>query len=328
MAVNNSQFDEIMRDYERQRRIDRDQDEACKEEVYSSIPKLHEIDDLISKISLEAVSKSLGGDMTAVALSKSKINTLIEEKYKLIEAKGYDRSYLEPHFKCKECKDTGYIGQSPCHCLKQKILDITFSQSELEANIRDCKFDRFSLDYYSDTKIDPASNKSERDRAKEALDTAKRFVSAFKNNITPNSLLFYGDTGTGKTFLSNCIANELLYSGISVIYFSATKLFDTLREQKFGEYTHSAEYDKIFSTDVLIIDDLGTEGKTTDFIQSQLFFVINERLLRNKPMIISTNLNVLDLKALYSERTTSRIYSHFDLLKFCGDDIRIRMKIK
>jgi DNA replication protein DnaC len=327
MAVNNSQYDEIMREYERQRRANRDLDEKCRQEVYTAIPSLKEIDDEISKTSLDAFSKSLDGDDSALEKAKENINNLVEKKYKLIEAKGFDQSFLDPHYNCRDCQDTGYIDNKPCHCLKQRILDITFSQSELEENVRDCKFDDFSLDYYSETKVDPASNKSERLGAFEALKASKQFVSDFKKGITPSSLLFFGDTGTGKTFLSNCIANELLCNGISVIYFSATKLFDSLREQKFSD-SHSKEYDKIFNSDVLIIDDLGTEGKTTDFIQSQLFFVINERLLRNRPMIISTNLNVLDLKTLYSERITSRIYSNFYLLKFCGDDIRIRKKIK
>lgn len=325
MGISNEQYSEIMRDYERTQRYNRDLDLANRDEVYSAIPELSEIDNAISDISTSAVIKSLNSTYD-IHEANDRIQKLIQKKKDLIISHGFPADYLEPHFSCPDCKDTGYIDREPCHCLKQKIIDITFNQFSLTEHIGACDFKNFSLDYYSATVIDPGSQKSELELAKNAFRTSKKFVSDMLNGDTPNSILFYGNVGTGKTFLSNCIAKELLANGHSVIYFSATKLFDTLRESRFARDNAKSDYNKIFNSDVLIIDDLGTEN-LTDFNLSQFFYCLNERLLKNKPMIISTNLNVIELKEHYSERISSRIYSNFNLLKFCGDDIRLRQKI-
>ncbi len=325
MGISNQMYDEIMRSYERQRRINRELDLSCHDEVYKAIPELTEIDNEISKISLLSVTNSLEGDYN-LDEANDKIKKLIAKKRSLISSSRFPSDYLKPHFSCPDCKDTGYIDRKPCHCLKQKMIEVAFNQSELQSNIRYCDFSNFSLDYYSAEKIDPVSRKSELELAKNALSISKEFVETFKSGKVPNSILFYGNVGTGKTFLSNCIAKELLSCGHSVIYFSATQLFDTLRNSRFSNGKENNDYEKIFSSDVLIIDDLGTEN-STEFTLSQLFSCINQRMIFNKPMIISTNLNILDLKANYTERLSSRIYSSFSLVKFCGEDIRLRRKI-
>ena len=139
----------------------------------------------------------------------------------------------------------------------------------------------------------------------------------------PKNLLFYGDTGVGKTFLSNCVAKELLDQGYSVIYFTAFQFFDILSKGVFQKDTDAiAAHQNIYDCDLLIIDDLGTEFANA-FTSSQLFLCVNERILRNKSTIISTNLNMSDLAEMYSERVPSRITSNYTVIKLFGDDIRI-----
>ena len=151
-------------------------------------------------------------------------------------------------------------------------------------------------------------------------------IAHFDNK--PKNLFLYGNTGVGKTFLSNCVAKELLERGYSVIYFTAFQLFDILSKGIFDRDADAiAAHQNIFECDLLIIDDLGTEFSNS-FTTSQLFLCINERLLRQKSTIISTNLNLNQMIDMYSERTWSRISSNYSLIKLFGDDIRIQKKLR
>ena len=88
-----------------------------------------------------------------------------------------------------------------------------------------------------------------------------------------------------------------------------------------------AAHQNIFECDLLIIDDLGTELPNS-FTVSQLFLCLNERMLRKKSTIISTNLTINQVAEIYSERTFSRISSSYIMLKLFGDDIRIQKKLR
>lgn len=150
-----------------------------------------------------------------------------------------------------------------------------------------------------------------------------QFVQNFKQDY--HNLFFYGTVGTGKSFLSGCIASELLQTGHSVIYFSASGLFDTLARYAFDSRAKEALsgfYEDLYNCDLLIIDDLGTE-MTNTFVASQLFSCLNERHLRKNATIISTNLSLEELRDRYSDRVFSRITSHYDLCKLTGPDIRM-----
>ena len=152
------------------------------------------------------------------------------------------------------------------------------------------------------------------------------FASSFGSS--GRSLFFYGTVGTGKTFLSNCIAREVIESGHSVIYFSASMLFDMLSRNAFDikrQDNLDYLYNDLYNCDLLVIDDLGTE-QSTPFTLSHLFTVLNERISRKKSMIISTNLSLPELKERYQDRIFSRITSSFDFCKLTGPDIRMCRK--
>ena len=186
-------------------------------------------------------------------------------------------------------------------------------------------FSTLSYDYYSDEQKNPSTGLSALATAKLALTNCHDLIDNFENK--PKNIFFYGNTGVGKTFLSNCIAKELLDAGYSVIYFTAFQLFDILSK---GVYEKDADaiatHQNIFDCDLLIIDDLGTE-LSNSFTTSQLFLCLNERILRQKSTIISTNLNMNQVADIYSERVLSRIMTYYTIIKLFGEDIRSKKRI-
>ena len=264
----------------------------------------------------------------SVEALRAHIRRLSAQKTALLVSAGYPRDYLEPHFRCPDCQDTGYIGTQKCHCFRQAIIDLLYTQSNLREFLDTENFSRFSLDYYSTGIVDRVTGLNAKQTARRALDECRRFVKTFDTSF--ENLFLYGDTGLGKTFLSHCIARELLDTTHSVIYFSAFRLFELFADATFGkssgELPEELEH-HIFDCDFLIIDDLGTE-LTNSFVSSQLFLILNERILRRKSTLISTNLALGTFADTYSERVFSRISSSYTMLKLIGDDIRIQKKLK
>ena len=324
MALSNAQYDEIMRGYQERQLANRHLTQKRQEALYAQIPSLKEIDDQIAQISVESARKILDGDSSALASLKANLAGLRAQKAALLASNGYDESYLEPVFTCADCKDTGYINGTKCHCFKQEIINVVYSQSNIKNILAKENFSTFSYEYYSDTDRNPTTNLSSLDTVRLAVEKCQHFINDFDNK--PKNLLFYGETGVGKTFLSNCVAKELLERGNSVIYFTAFQLFDILSKGVFSKDADAiAAHQNIFDCDLLIIDDLGTEFSNS-FTSSQLFLCVNERILRQKSTIISTNLNMNNLVDLYSERTLSRISSNYSIIKLFGDDIRIKKR--
>ena len=136
-------------------------------------------------------------------------------------------------------------------------------------------------------------------------------------------MVFYGPTGLGKTFLSGAVAKELMDRGKTVVYLRAARLFSVYEDYKFGRNTDKNVIDNIYNTDLLIIDDLGTEVQDKKNL-SFLFDVVNERTANGKKIIISTNLEISEITKLYSMRFTSRLYEYFMMYRFYGEDIRIQ----
>ena len=243
----------------------------------------------------------------------------------MLEAAGFPADYLEPPYDCPDCKDTGFIDGKRCHCFKQAAINIVYKQSNISTILSKENFDRFNLNVYDENYFEGNSEVSARATAQIALERAKNFVQNFKTN--GGNLLLLGQTGCGKTFLSNCIAKALLDEGVSVVYFTAFELFRVFEEQTFKKNSSAEDLNEhIFDCDLLIIDDLGTEFQNS-FTTARLFQCLNERLLQNKSTIISTNLSLEDMRDTYSERITSRVFSYYEPIKLIGEDIRIKKVI-
>ena len=319
MGLKNSQYQAIMRKYEQKQLRNHDILTQHYEEVYRQLPEFKSLDDSISILSVQYGKRLLNGDQKAISSLKEELAILRASKQELLRSSGFPADYLEPVYDCPNCKDTGYIGNQKCHCFKKAIIDLLYEQSNLKEILKKENFSNFALDYYSTNFIDPKTGRSSRQVIEDALRICRNFVTSFGTDF--QNLFLYGDVGVGKTFLSNCIAKELMDKEYSVLYFSASKFFSSLAK-------HAQNmFELIYNCDCLIIDDLGTEY-TNNFIASQFFTCINERLLNSRSTIISTNLSLDTLADLYTERSFSRITSNYIMLKLIGDDIRIKKKLK
>ena len=327
MALKNSQYYAIMREYEQRQLKNHDIQTARYEEVYRKLPEFKSLDESISILSVQYGKKLLNGDSHALDSLKEELEILRGSKKDLLVSAGFPEDYLEPVYDCPDCRDTGYIGSQKCHCFKKAVIQLLYEQSNIREFPTEASFDNFSLDFYSSTHYDKTTGRSARAMMQDTLKICRRFIDTFGREF--QNLFFYGSVGVGKTYLSTCIAREIMNREFSVLYFSAPQLFSALSQSKFdrGDVDAKNRNEYIYNCDLLIIDDLGSEY-TNAFISAQFFSCINERLLHRKSTIISTNLSLESIADLYTERSFSRITSSYALLKIIGDDIRIKKKLK
>ena len=317
MALNNSQYDAIMREYEDRQTKNRHLVEERTAEVYANVEGYRELSESIAAISVSQGKKLLEGDEQALEDLRASIKNLSSMKEQLLTGAGYPADYLKPVYDCPDCKDTGYINGSKCHCFKQAIIDLLYEQSGIREMLEKENFESLSYDYYEGESLERFQN---------TVNKCRNFIKTFDSDY--HNLFFYGTVGTGKSFLSGCIAKELIESGHSVIYFSAAGLFETLSRNMF-DYKNKDDvlrfHEDLYGCDLLIIDDLGTEY-TSNVAVSVFFSLLNERHLCQKSTVISTNLSLEDLRNRYSDRVFSRITNQYTICKFTGPDIRMIKK--
>ncbi|MBU3091118.1 ATP-binding protein [Clostridium sp. CM028] len=295
-----------------------------KVHIEKTHPEIIELDHKIGKLCIElsiSALKSINNRDEYLHSLKEKIIDLRMKKSELLVSNGFDMEYLNLHYRCTKCRDTGFIGNTKCPCFKQKVIDVYYTSSELQGMLNTNNFDNFKLDYYPSRKSELESE-SPKKNIEKILSRSMSFLKNF--NTTDENLLFYGSSGTGKTFLSHCITKELLDKGSFVVYRTAEQLIKALKEIRFNGDTSLEEL--LINCDLLIIDDLGTE-QISDFTKTEMFNLLNTKLLKQKKMLVSTNLTLENLLNTYTERITSRLIGNFTLCKFFGDDIRIKKNL-
>ncbi len=317
MPLTNTQYDLILRDYENRQLKNRHEAEQRAAYVYDHVPGYRELDESVAAVSVSQGKKYLAGDEQAMEELKLLISELSFKKARLLKEAGLPEDYLKPVHTCPDCRDTGYIDGQKCHCFKQAMISLLYEQSNIREMLQHDNFQSLSYEYYEGEDLS---------RFKKAVITCQNFIKNFNSDY--HNLFFYGTVGTGKTFLSNCAAKELIESGHSVIYFSAAGLFDLLSRYSFDYKSKEDErerYADLYQCDLLIVDDLGTE-LTNQFVASRLFSLLNQRHMGKKATVISTNLSLEELRDRYSDRIFSRITSHYELCKLTGPDIRMYKK--
>jgi len=334
--MNHSLLKQLLTEYDLKRNQAIEEAKIKKEQLLEVNPKIAAIDQELSKVSIEASRQIVHADTDEkeqiLSELKKRSNHLIKEKNAIIKELFKSTDYFEPNFECKICNDTGFVeknGKSElCSCLKQKIYDIAYNKSNM-GNLEFENFGTFNIRLFSDkeNKEKYKSDISPRENMNLLKEKAYHFIENFDDPQEKN-LIFLGGTGLGKTFLTNCIANELLKEGKTVLYQTAPIMFDEIFEEKYGKSQNPIGLEKnILTTDLLIIDDLGTE-KISDNKIEELFNIINTRLLNQNhkitKTIISSNLTAQEIADTYTMRIGSRLAGSYRFLRFFGEDIRLK----
>jgi len=327
----------LLLEYDQKKRKAELDSEKRKEQLYVRFPRLQEIETELNNFAINTAKNILKGSCSSLADLNAKVIELKKEKENILKNNKIPNNFLEPNYECSICNDTGYIqvensASSLCACLKQKLLDISYNKSNI-SNLSKENFDTFRPEVFSDTVSQEKFKMSisPRQNMLSIKDKCLKFIENFDNPDTHN-LLFTGNTGLGKTFMSNCIANELIKKGKNVLYQTAPVLLETVIDNKMSKCKSLSQddfYKNVLEADLLIIDDLGTECLNSMKL-SELFTILNTRLLNlnNKvtKTIISTNLNINNIFKSYEERIGSRIAGFYDIYYFFGDDLRFKLK--
>ena len=289
------------------------------QQVYGQLPRVRQIDqELRRSMVLAAQAVFQQADQAKEAMEDAKkANLLLQQERKTLIESHFGPDFLDESPVCGHCGGVGYIGTRMCSCLQE----LCRQEQKRELSLLACgegEFSQFKLEYYS-SQVDSRYGASPRAIMERNFKLAQRFAE----NFGSGNLLFVGGTGLGKTLLSACIAREVADRGNSVAYESAGHLFTKLEKNRFSpdEETEAAVR-RLYSCDLLIIDDLGTE-LPGNFVTAALYGLVNDRLLAGKPMVISTNLNIEEIARRYSPQIASRLQGSFQRLTFVGDDIRI-----
>lgn len=291
--------------------------------IYEKYPRLKEIDKELKNAGSHMLKETLrrrGEDRDKLVKEfKEHYANLEKEKQSILDNAGISQDMLKPKFRCRLCEDTGIYKDKECKCMKKRRIEKMYTLSNIHENMKEQNFEKFDSSLFSKEPI--LNGVSQYDRILEISDTCREGIAGMEK--TPFYALFMGGVGLGKTFLCSCLAKFAMEMGYSVVYATAYDIADVLVKVKFNRAT-GEDYetlDLINSCDLLIVDDLGTEG-INSATNTEIFTVINNRLINKKSLIISTNLSLKDINRIYGERVFSRFMGGFKMCQFIGRDLR------
>ena len=323
--MNEQLFQQALMTVQSRRLQAKSENDRRHQEISRKIPQIGEINSQLAQTATRLFSLMQDGKAHAEQIEQLRQENVEAQKLctQLLTANGYPADYLELHYQCEKCSDTGYYQGKYCSCLEQEIAKAAIRKMNRSAQIELATFEQFSLDYYQGRSTP---------QGEDCYTVMKRILTRCRNyaaGFTPGaqSLLFYGRTGLGKTHLSLAIAHDVLAKGYDVIYDSVINLLDKVEREHFGKAKDddADTLSLLLQVDLLILDDLGTEF-TSPFYVSAIYNIINTRLNRGLPTIISTNLEISDLKNRYEERIVSRLYAVYEIMRFIGTDVRLLKK--
>lgn len=317
-------YEKLALEYEKKRDAAQHQAENRLKKVYALSPEIEAVDNALSTSGIRYMKEyRLAKDKKqALENYKKEISDLNQKRADLLSQLGLPADHTEVKYECPLCSDTGFTEGVSCKCRNKRLTDYYYDISNLKNTLKQQSFKTFDINIFSNEKTDPDSptprENMEKIRYKviEAIGVADR---------VPMNFLFYGNSGTGKTFLCSCIAGEFINMEKSVVCLSAYDITEIMLSYRFNkdETDYSQTQIRLMKEcDLLIIDDLGTES-TNSAANSELFNIINSRLNSEKSTIISTNLSAGDIMERYSERIASRILGLYKAHKFIGNDIRL-----
>ena len=319
MNLNEQYFDKAMAMLEARRRQNKLTEEQRHNEVCRKIPEYAKLEELLADTSRKLIMIIINDKENA----EEKLKKLEEGNLgiqrnmtALLKQGGFPEDYLQPIYSCPICQDKGTANSRWCECFQRLMLNAAAEELNSVSPLKLSTFDSFRLDYYSDEN-DPAVGASPRAVMKRNLEFCKSYAESF--TLDSNGIYMSGGTGLGKTHLSLAIADAVIRKGHSVIYGSAPELLRVLEREFYGR-SDGDTMDTLTKCDLLILDDLGAEMEKQQYT-SLVYELVNARVSRNLPMVVSSNLSVTELQQRYHDRICSRLFS-FEMLMFIGADVR------
>lgn len=295
-------------------------------EIETNVPEISEINNQLAKTGMQIINVIRSGENVSEKIAELKSKNLQAQKMikELLVQHGYPENYLKVKYFCEKCSDTGFMGNEKCSCLKNLIASMTASEMNKKSHINLCSFNTFDLSMYRGNDLSETENY--RNIMSKVFSYCRDYADNF--NTSSENILMSGRTGLGKTHISLAIANEVLKKGYNVLYDSSLNYLNQIEKEHFGRDTSGRDtLERLMSADLLIFDDLGSEYDKPFYI-STIYNVINTRLNKRLPTIISTNLSNRELLEKYEERIVSRILGIYKIIKFVGTDIRLIQKGK
>lgn len=316
-------YNEAIRRIRARRMAAQQQQERRTDEIRAALPETVELDRQLKSacMSVLRAAQGTGDPQERIRRIEQQCEGADRMLRQILTAHGYPEDYLDTHYACELCNDSGFVNGRPCACLKREIGQIGAEQMNLHSQLALCSFDSFSLEFYRGLPADQYQVMVQ------ILAQCKKYAETFAPKQSGN-LLMIGSTGLGKTHLSLSIAAVLLEKGYSVVYDSVGNLMHQLEQEHFGKRDagSSDTLSVLLDCDLLILDDFGTEFDT-NFTRSMVYTIFNSRINAAKPMIVNTNLDRAALQAHYGSRILSRLFSAC-IMQFYGKDIRLQKSLR
>ena len=321
MPLTNRQIDRIEQIYYERRKAAEDKAAENRVRIEKTVPEYARLEEEQAELRSRLIeAKRAGSERLAASLDKQ-IRATVLMKETLLQEAGFSPEELKPQWTCPICRDTGYTEEGKCSCFRPTLVNVLYHDSPLWSRVNEESFETFDITRFGTRPEVELGGDSARSVMIKNLRAAKNFVRNFGTKM--QNMLLYGPTGTGKTFLCNCIAGALMKEGWAVVYMTAAEYFRLMADIAFGRSEQTIE-GLMDSTDLLIIDDLGTEIETAANV-SLLEETIDRRFRRKQSTVISTNLTPEDIRHRYIERIGSRLMG-YQTLPFGGDDLRTQAR--
>lgn len=313
MGFNRDNYAKIKGEYEGKYLRAIEEAQFRRAEIHAKLPEVARIDGELASSGMRIFEASVIGDRAMVDRINEENCALLKKRADILVAAGFPANYTEVRYECAECGDTGTVEYRMCRCMRDKLIKAGLESSGMYELVKTQSFENFELKYYSGDALP---------RMKTILDITKKYAEDFEAERS-GSILMMGGTGLGKTHLSSAMGGVIIEKGNDVCYANAVDMLSDFEKERFGNLRsgESADTEKYFSCDLLIIDDLGTE-LVSQFSTSCLYNLINSRIIRKKSTIINTNFTKEEMRKKYQDRITSRIFGEYLVLPFVGTDIR------
>lgn len=284
-------------------------------------PRIAELMDQRVKLLGNGIGRMLSGEKNvSVRGEMNRLNLAVRQE---LVRMGLPDDYLQPIVTCPLCQDTGYVGENireMCTCLKTRMTRVACSSGGVQFSRQN--FSTFDERVFPDELLDAESTETQRSYMLKVRRLCERYADSF----TPGEgqgLVFYGMSGLGKTFLMNCIGARVLERGFSVMTVTASRLVEIVKAQQMaGE--EEEQMQEMLHCDLLLLDDLGSEVNLRNWTPGAMFHVINDRMVNNRAMIISTNDTPERLEDRYGQRVVFRLTDPLVMrsIAFRGKNVR------